>query len=231
MWCARITTTFIWWWPPTKAPRVFPMSPTPSRASTTSGWAMHSRRAAASATTTKKWASPRAVRGSRWRGIFAKSALISRRSVHRGRHRRYGGRCVRQWHAAVATYSAGRSVQPPAYFYRSQSGFGSVLCRARAVVQAAALSRGPTTTASLISAGGGVVRAPRNPFRSATKYGACFVAWPPSQLAPNELIVALLKAPVDLLWNGGIGTYIKASTQSHRRLWRQDQRRAAHQRS
>ena len=35
------------------------------------------------------------------------------------------------------------------------------------------------------------------------------------QLAPSELISALLKAPVDLLWNGGIGTYIKASTESH----------------
>lgn len=34
-------------------------------------------------------------------------------------------------------------------------------------------------------------------------------------LAPNELIRAILKAPVDLLFNGGIGTYVKASTESH----------------
>ena len=34
-------------------------------------------------------------------------------------------------------------------------------------------------------------------------------------LSPNELMSAILKAPVDLLWNGGIGTYIKASTESH----------------
>jgi glutamate dehydrogenase len=34
-------------------------------------------------------------------------------------------------------------------------------------------------------------------------------------LPPNELISALLKAPVDLLWNGGIGTYVKASRESH----------------
>lgn len=31
-----------------------------------------------------------------------------------------------------------------------------------------------------------------------------------SQLTPNELIRRILKAPVDLLWNGGIGTYVKA---------------------
>jgi glutamate dehydrogenase len=34
-------------------------------------------------------------------------------------------------------------------------------------------------------------------------------------LTPNELISALLKAPVDLLWNGGIGTYVKAAGESH----------------
>ena len=36
-----------------------------------------------------------------------------------------------------------------------------------------------------------------------------------SQIAPNELIVCLLKAQVDLIWNGGIGTYIKASGETH----------------
>ncbi len=34
-------------------------------------------------------------------------------------------------------------------------------------------------------------------------------------LTPNELIVYLLKARVDLIWNGGIGTYIKASTETN----------------
>jgi len=32
---------------------------------------------------------------------------------------------------------------------------------------------------------------------------------------PQELVRAILKAPVDLLFNGGIGTYVKASTESH----------------
>ena len=34
-------------------------------------------------------------------------------------------------------------------------------------------------------------------------------------MTPNQLINAILKAPVDLLWNGGIGTYIKASSETH----------------
>jgi glutamate dehydrogenase len=33
-------------------------------------------------------------------------------------------------------------------------------------------------------------------------------------MTPNQLIQALLRAPVDLLWNGGIGTYVKASTET-----------------
>ncbi|MBA4116130.1 MAG: NAD-glutamate dehydrogenase, partial [Rubrobacter sp.] len=34
-------------------------------------------------------------------------------------------------------------------------------------------------------------------------------------LTPNELINTLLKAPVDLLWNGGIGTYVKSSEETN----------------
>ena len=36
-----------------------------------------------------------------------------------------------------------------------------------------------------------------------------------TRLTPNELISALLKAPVAMLWNGGIGTYVKAPSESH----------------
>ncbi len=36
-----------------------------------------------------------------------------------------------------------------------------------------------------------------------------------NSLTPNELIRAILKAPVELFFNGGIGTYVKASTETH----------------
>src|SRR5690606_2531769 len=35
------------------------------------------------------------------------------------------------------------------------------------------------------------------------------------ELSPDRLIQAILKAPVDLLWNGGIGTYVKSRHESH----------------
>ncbi|WP_448556576.1 NAD-glutamate dehydrogenase [Thalassotalea montiporae] len=34
-------------------------------------------------------------------------------------------------------------------------------------------------------------------------------------MAPNDLIKAILKMKVDLLWNGGIGTYVKGSSETH----------------
>ena len=34
-------------------------------------------------------------------------------------------------------------------------------------------------------------------------------------LTPNALLHAILLAPVELLWNGGIGTYVKAQSESH----------------
>ena len=39
--------------------------------------------------------------------------------------------------------------------------------------------------------------------------------WTRRRSPPDELIRAILRAPVDLLWNGGIGTYVKASTEAN----------------
>ena len=36
-----------------------------------------------------------------------------------------------------------------------------------------------------------------------------------TSLTPNQLMRAILAAPVDLLWNGGIGTYVKAASETH----------------
>ena len=36
-----------------------------------------------------------------------------------------------------------------------------------------------------------------------------------TSMSPDELVHAVLRAPVDLFWNGGIGTYVKSSAESH----------------
>jgi len=69
---------------------------------------------------------------------------------------------------------------------------------------------------SLISAGGGVY--PRTaktiPLTPQVKQ-ALGIESDADTITPNELMTAILKAPVDLLWNGGIGTYVKATSESH----------------
>ncbi|HLY84867.1 MAG TPA: NAD-glutamate dehydrogenase domain-containing protein, partial [Acidimicrobiales bacterium] len=67
--------------------------------------------------------------------------------------------------------------------------------------------------AALISAGGGVF--PRTaksiPLSPQVRQVLGIDA---GALDPNQLVNALLRAPVDLLWNGGIGTYVKATSET-----------------
>ncbi len=68
--------------------------------------------------------------------------------------------------------------------------------------------------AKTLSAGGGIY------LRSAKKISLSPAAQKAlglkaASLAPEALIQAILAAPVDVLWNGGIGTYIKASDEPH----------------
>jgi glutamate dehydrogenase len=67
--------------------------------------------------------------------------------------------------------------------------------------------------AALISPGGGVFpRSQKQIPVGAEAAAALGIA--PGTLDPSALIQAILKSPVDLLWFGGIGTYIKASSQA-----------------
>ena len=69
---------------------------------------------------------------------------------------------------------------------------------------------------SLISAGGGVFdRAAKSVPISAEMATALGLPKETTTLTPAELIHAILLAPADLLWNGGIGTYVKASTETN----------------
>jgi glutamate dehydrogenase len=66
----------------------------------------------------------------------------------------------------------------------------------------------------LISEGGGIFSRLQKSITITDEMKSCF-GIPESNLAPDELIRCLLKAPVDLIWNGGIGTYAKASDESN----------------
>jgi glutamate dehydrogenase len=68
--------------------------------------------------------------------------------------------------------------------------------------------------AKLIASGGGVY--PRSaksiPITPEVKKVLAVNA---DSMTPTELVTAILKAPVDLLYNGGVGTYVKATGESH----------------
>ena len=79
---------------------------------------------------------------------------------------------------------------------------------------------------SLISEGGGVF--PRSAKSIPLTPGireALGIAGSAHAMTPAELMRAILLAPVDLLWNGGIGTYVKGSTETHAGGRGQGQRR------
>jgi glutamate dehydrogenase len=69
---------------------------------------------------------------------------------------------------------------------------------------------------SLISAGGGVwPRSAKSVPISAQARHALGLEHQITALSPDQLISAILAAPVDLLWNGGVGTFVKATSQAH----------------
>jgi glutamate dehydrogenase len=68
---------------------------------------------------------------------------------------------------------------------------------------------------SLISAGGGVYSREHKSIPVSEQVRAALrIDDDVSEVAPPTLIRAILRAPVDLLFNGGIGTYVKAETES-----------------
>ncbi|MFF6999392.1 NAD-glutamate dehydrogenase [Streptomyces sp. NPDC008313] len=69
---------------------------------------------------------------------------------------------------------------------------------------------------SLLSAGGGIFpRSAKAIQINAHIREALGIEGNVTKLTPADLMRAILASPVDLLWNGGIGTYVKASTESH----------------
>ncbi|WP_206858940.1 NAD-glutamate dehydrogenase domain-containing protein [Lysobacter changpingensis] len=69
---------------------------------------------------------------------------------------------------------------------------------------------------SLISKGGGIYpRSAKSIPLSAEAKTALGIDPTITAMSPAELLSAILKAPVDLLWNGGIGTYVKATSETN----------------
>ncbi len=67
----------------------------------------------------------------------------------------------------------------------------------------------------LISKGGGVFSRQEKEIPISKPVAKALGLVGQTKMSPAVLIQAILAAPVDLIWNGGIGTYVKSSNQSH----------------
>ncbi|WJG11293.1 NAD-glutamate dehydrogenase [Aliiglaciecola sp. LCG003] len=66
----------------------------------------------------------------------------------------------------------------------------------------------------LISKGGGVFNRSAKSIKLTSEMKK-WLGTTQASMPPNELIHNVLKMPVDLIWNGGIGTYVKGSKETH----------------
>ena len=71
---------------------------------------------------------------------------------------------------------------------------------------------------SLISKGGGIYSRQEKSIKLSSEAMSALGISGTDTLSTDELLTVILKAPVDLLWNGGIGTYVKASSESNEKI-------------
>lgn len=66
----------------------------------------------------------------------------------------------------------------------------------------------------LLSRGGGIYERSAKQIKLSAEARRALGITSDAKLTPNEVIQAILKSPADLLWNGGIGTYVRAAAES-----------------
>jgi glutamate dehydrogenase len=70
---------------------------------------------------------------------------------------------------------------------------------------------------NLISRGGGIYLRSAKSIKLSPEVGA-LLNITREAVVPSDLVRAILKAPVDLIWNGGIGTFVKASIETNNEI-------------
>ena len=147
---------------------------------------------------------------------------IQHAAVPRGGRRRHVGRRVRQRHAALRAHRAGGGLRSPRHLHRPQPR------RQRPSPSASACSTLPRSSwqdydKAKISKGGGVFSRTAKSIPLSEEMRRLLEV-DAASLTPTELMRAILKCKTDLLWFGGIGTYVRASDRERRRGRRSRQR-------
>src|SRR6266404_4697242 len=198
-----------WWSRPTRARPPSPTSPTCWRPSTASGWATLSPRAARTASTTRRSASRRAASGSACGRTSASSGWTPTRrrspspaSATWGATCSATGCCARRTSgcAPPSTTSTSSSTRRRTRRAASPSASG---CSARARAGT------PTTRRCSRRAAQRVTLSPE---------ARAMLGLGDATVSGERLVQAVLTLDVDLLWNGGVGTYVAATDESNARV-------------
>ena len=187
-----------------------------AESSTASGSATRSRPAARWATTTRRWGSPRARVGVACSATSASSASTSSSRTSRvvGIGDMSGDVFGNGMLLSRAHPARGR-VRPPPHLPRPRSRTRRRRCAERRRLFELPRSSWADYDTSLISEGGGIFPRTAKSIELSAAGRARRSDVDAERLTPSELIQAILRAPVDLLWNGGIGTYVKAASETH----------------
>ena len=109
---------------------------------------------------------------------------------------------------------ADRRVRPSPHLHRPRPRSGGELRRAQAAVRAAALELGRLRPQPSSRRAAASTRARAKSIKLSPQARRALDV-EAEEFTPQELIRAILLAPVELFWNGGIGTYVKAAAERH----------------
>ena len=138
----------------------------------------------------------------------------SDRTVHRDWHRRHVRRRVRQRHAACPSRTRLIAAFDHRHVFIDPDPDPAISFAERKRLFELPRSSWDDYDRSKLSAGGGVYpRSVKSIELSPQARQALDVE--ATEFTPHELIRAILLAPVELFWNGGIGTYVKAAAERH----------------
>ena len=148
------------------------------------------------------------------------------------RHRRHVGRRVRQRHALQRDHSGCSRRSTTATCSSTPSPDAAAVVRRAPAPVLLPGSSWNDYDRTLLSPGGDVIDR-RAKAVTPSKEARVALAIPDDvaeEMTPDELIRWILQAPVDLLWNGGIGTYVKSLARDERRRRRPHEQQRAGQR-
>ena len=156
-----------------------------------------------------------------WEAVQPALPRDGHRHPDRGLHRRRGRRHVAATCSATACCSREHIQLVAAFDHRHifldpDPDAAALVRRAPAAVRPAAVQSWADYDPALIGTGGGVFT--RHAEVASRHRSRCAARWAldanVTETTPPELMRAILRAPVDLLWNGGIGTYVKAASET-----------------